>query len=392
MGNGGGVVRIIDTDTHVSEPEDLWTSRVSTNRWGDLVPHARWDPELEERVWWWAGEPTQMGTGWAAMAGWKGYPPDHPPSLAEADPAAWNPVDRLARMDEYGIYAHVLYPNIGGFGSNRFIRLPDPELRLACVRAYNDFLAEWLDVDRHRFIPIMALPFWDLDASLRELERCAALGHKGILATGDPDRYGQPPLADPYWNRLWAAAQDHELTINFHVGNSDDIDLKGGWGGVGRQTTNAKTGVTFFLANARHILEVIATGICHRFPRLNFVSVESGVGWIPFVLEALDWQWANFNCVSEHPEMDLLPSEYFRRQVYGSFWFEKASLRAAIDVLGPDNLLYETDFPHPTSMSPGPATIAVRPADYVAEALAGQPADVVEKILYGNAARIYHLD
>jgi predicted TIM-barrel fold metal-dependent hydrolase len=89
--------------------------------------------------------------------------------------------------------------------------------------------------------------------------------------------------------------------------------------------------------------------------------------------------------------MDLLPSEYFRRQVYSSFWFEKASLRAALDVLGPDNLLYETDFPHPTSMSPGPATIAVPPTQYIDEALDGQPAETIEKLLHGNAARIYHL-
>ena len=133
-------------------------------------------------------------------------------------------------------------------------------------------------------------------------------------------------------------------------------------------------------------------GICHRFPDLNFVSVESGVGWIPYALEALDWQWQNCGVGVEHPEYDLLPSEYFRRQIYGCFWFERESARAAIQQIGADNVLYETDFPHPTSMSPGPASIAERPDDYLRANFGDLDAASLHKILHDNAARIYHLD
>ena len=76
---------------------------------------------------------------------------------------------------------------------------------------------------------------------------------------------------------------------------------------------------------------------------------------------------------AEIPEYDLLPSEYFRRQMYGSFWFEQASMRSAVEQLGADCILYETDFPHPTSMAPGPATTAVSPRDYIADSFAGLP-------------------
>ena len=88
-------------------------------------------------------------------------------------------------------------------------------------------------------------------------------------------------------------------------------------------------------------------GVCARFPELMMVSVESGVGWLPALLETFDWQWGNSGVVAEHPEYDLLPSEYFRRQIYGCFWFERQSAIDAI-VRYPDNFLYETDFPHPT--------------------------------------------
>jgi len=91
----------------------------------------------------------------------------------------------------------------------------------------------------------------------------------------------------------------------------------------------------------------------------------------------------------EHPEFDLLPSEYFRRQIYSCFWFEKGpSFEAALE-LYPDNMMWETDFPHPTSMSPGPATLAVAPSEYATEALQNVSADIVKKALHSNAARVY---
>jgi predicted TIM-barrel fold metal-dependent hydrolase len=385
-------IRVIDTDTHVSEPEDLWTSRIS-EKWGDLVPHVRWDEKLQADRWWWAGEPSQP-LGLTAMAGWTDYMPSHPPRLSDAaEPGAYDPVARLELMDRCGIYAQVLYPNIAGFGSGKFLALGEPELMLACVQAYNDFLGEWVAIGGERFAPIMALPFWDIAATVREVDRCQELGHKGILFCGDPDRFGQPFLADPHWNPLWAVAQEAGLTINFHVGNSDDV------GGIpnpnpftGPQTQLIKDSVQMHFANSRHILEIITSGLCDRYPDLNFVSVESGIGWIPYFLESLDWQWANFGPSKEHPEFKLQkPSDYFHRQIYASFWFEKASARHALEILGPDNLLFETDFPHPTCQFPGPATIAVAPRDYIESALSGLPDATVRKILHENAARIYHI-
>ncbi|HWO94571.1 MAG TPA: amidohydrolase family protein [Dehalococcoidia bacterium] len=383
-------IKVIDADTHVSEPPDLWTSRVS-NKWGELVPHVVFDDERKEEVWYFGGSRYHPTAG-AAMAGWREFPPAHPPSLDEADRASWDSVARLQRMDEYGIHAQVIYPNVGGFGSGRFLQLGEPELMLECVQAYNDFLIDWIQPNPERFVPIMALPFWDVEAATREIQRCHKKGHKGILFGSEPHIFGQPHLADPHWNPIWETAQELGLTINFHIASGDMTQLFGsGYPGNGRQANYAKTTVMFFLDNARAVMEVIISGICHRYPRLNFVSVESGVGWVPFVLEALDWQWLNSGCQQEHPEMDLLPSEYFKRQVYACFWFERGSAEKAIELVGADNLLYETDFPHPTSMSPGPASFADNPKDFIEQNLSKLPEDVLRKILHDNAARLYHL-
>jgi predicted TIM-barrel fold metal-dependent hydrolase len=139
------------------------------------------------------------------------------------------------------------------------------------------------------------------------------------------------------------------------------------------------------------IANLICGGVCHRFPQLKFVSVESGIGWVPFALDHLDWQWKNCGVPEEHPEYDLLPSEYFKRQMFGCFWFEGPTVKSAIEQVGADWILYESDFPHPTSMAPGPATAAVEPRQYIADTLGDLPEDVLRKILHDNAAALYHV-
>lgn len=388
-------IPIIDADSHVSEPADLWTSRVSS-KWGDLVPHVTKDPRGPRKdgktddVWIFGGE-VAGATGGPAMAGYNGFLPDHPATLDDAHRGAWDAAARVRYLDDAGISAQVIYPNVGGFGSGRFLRLKEPELMLECVQAYNDFLIDWTGIASRRFIPIMALPFWDVDACVVEVDRAAKLGHKGILFGSQPETFGQPWLPDPHWDPIWAATQERNLSVNFHIISGQGFDLFGGYPGNGPHTNAAKQSAGFFLDNSSAIGDVIMGGICHRFPGLRFVSVESGIGWIPSYLEALDWQWSNMGAYTEHPERDLRPSEYFRRQVYGCFWFERESARRVLD-LYPDNWLFETDFPHPTSLSEGPVSSSGKPREWVDKYMSGWPEELLKKVLHDNAARVYNLE
>jgi predicted TIM-barrel fold metal-dependent hydrolase len=388
-------IKVIDTDTHVIEPADLWTSRVSVKKWGNAVPYVRWDDQAQEEAWFF-GDRKVVGAAHAAFGMWKEHPPYYAARLSDVDPANLEVGPRVALMDRYGIWAQVLYPNVAGFGAGRYIEMRDPELQIACVRAYNDFLSEFAAEAPGRFIPVAGLPIWDVDLCVQEAERAAANGHKGIVCSSQPETWGQPHLVDRYWDKLWAAAQDAGLSINFHIASgdwsSDSAKTNGNDPFTGRQANFAANGVILFLGNALAISRIITSGICHRFPRLKFVSVESGVGWIPYALKTLDWQWVNCGVRKEHPEYDLMPSEYFKRQIYGCFWFEHETFEHALDVLGPDNLLYETDFPHPVSMTPGPASGAVPPNEYIEKVFGSLPIEVARKILHDNAAMIYHVD
>ena len=114
-----------------------------------------------------------------------------------------------------------MYPNVGGFGAQEFLKLNDPELMLRCVQIYNDWQSEWAEADSRRLLPITSLPFWDVEASVAEVRRCAEMGHRGILFSGAPQTLGQPLLGDRQWNPIWETAVELNLPISFHIGSGD---------------------------------------------------------------------------------------------------------------------------------------------------------------------------
>jgi uncharacterized protein len=144
--------------------------------------------------------------------------------------------------------------------------------------------------------------------------------------------------------------------------------------------------VDIFLRNGTQMIDLIMSGVLARYPKIRFVSVESGIGWIPFVLEALDYQFHGNDVAEEHPEFDLLPSQYFARNVYACYWFEQTAPRRLIDKVGVDNILFETDFPHPTSLY----------GDEVHARIKGGLSDCTEevqrKILWGNGQKLYKVE
>ncbi len=205
--------------------------------------------------------------------------------------------------------------------------------------------------------------------------------------------FGLPGLDERHWDPMWSLCQEAGLPINFHIATGDNGLLQySGHPDNGKHANYASMGVSFFMGNARTIAQLICGGVCHRFPTLDFVSVESGIGWIPFALAALDWQWMNCGVHLEHPEYELLPSEYFQRQIYGCFWFE--------DGHGQGRHRHPRRRQHPLrDRLPAPDEHVAR-AGVGGDAPGRLPgADVrrncprtsLRKILHDNAARIYRL-
>jgi predicted TIM-barrel fold metal-dependent hydrolase len=320
---------IIDVDTHVTESPDLWTSRVPASI-RDKVPYVRND--RAGRPSWFLGDERLSLIGLTATAG-RGDMVKPPRTYEEMHPGAYDAKARLAYMDDMGIWAMVMYPNVAGFGAQEFLRLKDRDLMLTCVEAYNDWQSEWASADSRRLLPITSTPFWDVQAAVKEVRRCAAMGHRGILFTGEPQSFGQPFIGDHHWDPLWETATDLDLPISFHIGsgNMEDGLSRERVNAYGRMATFTAGSVDVFLRNAMQLNELLLSGVLIRHPQIKFVSVESGIGWIPFCLEALDYQFQGNRVWEEHPEFDRLPSEYFATNIFACYWFEQVAPLRLID-------------------------------------------------------------
>jgi uncharacterized protein len=380
--------KVFDVDTHVSEPADLWTSRIGS-RWGDAAPHVEFDEAAGRERWVVAGH---MLTGIArhAIAGWHEPYPSSPPSLEDAHPAASNAAERLKLMDREGITASIIYPNLLGFQVWAFLKL-EPALRVDVVRAFNDWQLDFCSADPRRLLAHAYLPFWDIDESVKELRRCIDLGFRGIVFGTRPERLGLPRIADAHWAPLLALLEEAQMTVNIHVAFSDmtEAEITSAMA-LPDMRDMAKLTALQLMGNGAGIAEVIMCGVCERYPRLNFVSVESGFGYVPYMLDALDWQFMNMGGHEQFPSMPL-PSEIFRRQVYATFWFE-SNVDRLVD-LYPDNLMFETDFPHPSGVSvPQYGAVARGTQQTIAANLANVPDEVKRKLLWDTAATLYRLD
>jgi predicted TIM-barrel fold metal-dependent hydrolase len=381
--------KVVDIDTHYSEPHDLWTRRAPA-KFKDRVPRVGL---LDGRtVWVIDGDRQLKGTANPVSAvrrdGSKAQGLDFMQlSFAEAHVAASDVKARVAYMDACGITAQILYPNTLGFGGQRASKV-DPELRLLSTQIYNDAVAELQQESGQRIFPMALMPWWSREEMIAEARRAHAMGLRGLNINPEPHEYvgsdgtPLPDLAHPHWDPLWEVCQALDLPLNFHIGASDTVNAWSetlAWPSSPTITTFALCSSMLFFSNAQTMGNLIFSGLLDRFPRLKFVSVESGLGWVPFLMEALDYQ---YHQAEGKFDLQKLPSEYLRANIYASFWFERRNLAKDIRAIGVDNAMFETDFPHPTCLYP---------IDDVDGALGGLEEAEIEKVLSGNAIRVYNL-
>lgn len=378
---------IIDADAHVSESADIWTKRLPA-KWQDDAPRMVRDEDGED-YWYIGGQRALASVGGTAYAGFVENEEwglmTRPRNFDEIPIPAWDAKARLQYLNSVNIWAQVIYPNVGGFGNQAFFKMEDQGLRLACVQAYNDWLLEWCSEDSRRLIPVMATPFWDIDATVKEIERCAALGHRAVLFTGEPQRWDLPYFADHRWDPVWSTVEDTGLTVSLHVGSGDnEFHLKNQrikFQGVRSSTALMMSGL--FLGNAVQVVDLLLSGIFPRHPKLKVVSVESGAGWLPFALEAADYFFEQFGVNQEMPEYEGLPSDYVRDHLYVTYFFENRHIGQLLNQIGTDNILFETDYPHAVSL------YAKHVAEAISASLGDQPDEIRRQLTWGNSASLY---
>ncbi len=304
--------------------------------------------------------------------------------------AATHAKPRLKLLDEMGIYAQIVYPNILGFATPALIQTLDREFAYEITKIYNDACAEFQAEGDNRLLPQSVIPFWDIENSIKESVRIKEMGLTGVTMAGEPHLGGLPDLGQPEWDPLYECLTDLNLPIDIHIGarnhDSSEHGIRTGiaWASLDERAAKPVRSIQTELANSRFISNLCASDLLIRWPKLNWVSVESGIGWIPYVLERVDYEYRED--FEEMGPPELPPAkELFQRGIYGTFWFEDAGPIDLIPRIGADNILWETDFPHPTSLYPSPV-------ERSEEKLKDLDPTVLRKIMQDNAAKLYKIE
>lgn len=283
-------------------------------------------------------------------------------------PRVSDPELRLKDQDLDGVQAEVLY-GVLGVGA----KMKDPEASNEVYRIYNAWLAEFQAKQPRRYAGLACVPNTDVPMAVAETFRAAQLGLKGLCLPVHP---GMPELWHPDWEPLWAAAEECKLPVSFHtIGSLAHLPKPGA---PHYRTAFAVYITGFQLPAADFLSSMIYSGALERHPHLKIVLAESGIGWIPYMLERLDYEWED---QFKDLPVKMKPSEYWRRQMYATYQQDLVGLRL-VDVLGEDNLMWGSDFPHPDGVWPDSR-------QYLTEQLAHLPEATRRKITCDNAAKLY---
>src|ERR671935_407683 len=301
-------LQLISSDSHVSEPPDLWVERIDT-KYRDRAPRVVLNPEGQQ----------------GAYFVYEGYPPHNlaiglgagrtPEELAaflktgtyaDARPGGWDPAQRLPDMELDGVEAEVLYTTLGF----RLFWLKDAGLQRACFRVYNDWLAAYCSYAPKRLKGLALISLYAPKAGAQELERCAKLGLKGAMI------WCSPPADQPYsseiYDPFWAAAQEMRMPVSLHAITGMGWESQYNWGERYMRATVLSHEVE------KSFSVLIFSGVLDRFPELQIVSAENNVGWIPYYLQRMDRTFERGRYAAGY-KIQMTPSEYFRRQMHCTY-------------------------------------------------------------------------
>jgi predicted TIM-barrel fold metal-dependent hydrolase len=366
---------VIDVDGHINEPADIWEKFVDLP-YRDSAPRLVTTPEGSDAISFLGNTHTPsfggMGLPALGIAGQQCGPRTmYERRYVDGHPGGFDPLARLAVMDEEGIEIAVLFPSLSALP---IAALPDEQFATALARGYNNWLTEFCQAKPQRLYGVAQVPLLHLNAAIAEATRAVQeLGMRMIVLRPNP--YGGRQWMDRFYDPFWACVQDLGVPIAFHEGTFPHVV----------PTAGADRFENFFFQHAvSHpfeqqlvCLSLLAGGVLERFPRLQVAFMESGCGWLPYWLDRIDEHYEQLEWLV--PDISMKPSAYFRRQCFISTEAGESDVSYVATTLG-DRILFASDFPHYDAVFPG-AVAAFR-------ASAGLTEEAAEAICGRNAARM----
>ena len=356
---------MVSTDCHANEPADLWATRIEPE-YRDRVPRVEVDKD---------------GVQWRVT---EGYRPDRirVQSFEGEDKlraqAGADPADRARDHARDGIDMEIIFPNKG----LAMWATPDPVFANAQCRVWNDWASETF-ADYPSMIPVAAIATGDLEGSVQEIERTANMGFTILTLPCKPiwggHDVGHVNYNLPHFDPMWALIQDTGMPITFHVSTGrDPRAARGNGGAVINYVTHSLS------PSIEPVANLCASGVLERYPDIKFATVEAGIGWVPWLLDAMDEAYRKHHMWTR-PKLQGLPSDYYRANGGSTFQEDRAGLALAEAHGLTDNFMWANDYPHHEGTWP-------HSAEAIERTMSGLGEQQRAKILGLNAARLFNLE
>lgn len=363
---------LISADSHVLEPPDIFASRLPAglrDRAPKLVSEDGGSAWLLDSL-----EPVPLPASAATGSGYRTSTRrgGRPVTFDDVLPGLYDPAERLLLQDSDSVDAEVLYPSPALWDAVN--QLDDAELKLACVRAYNDWLAAFCATSPDRLIGLAKIPTTSCADAREELLRCVKeLNLRGVILDAWPN--GGPVGGNPADDPFWEAVQDTGVPVSLHYAL--------GANKVTAPPSGIGPGMRPPMADAA--LPLVAAGVFDRFPGVRLVFAHGNAGWAAHWLEFMDANYLRHRHLGQYAlaNPDAMPSEYLRRHSWFTFHQDRSAVKNR-HKLGAMNLLWASHLPLEDANWPDSRQQAMRVTDEMT-------AEDRATLLGGSAARLYQL-
>jgi predicted TIM-barrel fold metal-dependent hydrolase len=367
---------LVSVDDHVVEPPDMFDGHWP-ERFAGRAPKNTHTPNGD--VWTFEGM-TAPNVGLNAVAG---CPPEEynvdPTEYTQMRPGCFQADARVADMSAGGVLAGINFPTFPHFCGQFFARTEDKDVALAAVRAYNDWhIDTWAASHPDRLIPIALTPLWDPQLMADEMVRVAKKGCHAVTFSENPSKLGFPSYHTAHWDPFLKACADNAVTVCLHIGSSSSVPIT---------APDAPPEVMISLTPANSmqaVTDIIFSGIFKRFPTLQVAMSEGGTGWLPYMLERMDYVQAHHAAWTGTDLGGKKPSEIFRDHFWTCFIDDEIGIKLRHEV-GLDHAMWEMDYPHSDSTWPKSPELLWRSVQDL-------PPDDIDKITHRNAMQCYSFD
>ncbi len=368
---------LISVDDHLVEPPDVFHGHIPA-RYADRAPRVVRNDDGSD-VWVFEGS-TIPNVGLNAVAG-------RPKSEYGVEPTAFDEMrrgcydvhERIKDMSAAGVLGSLNFPSFPGFSGRLFSAIPDKDLALAVIRAYNDWHVEsWCGAYPDRFIANPLPILWDADLAAQEVRRLAKKGVHSVTFTENPTALGYPSYHSDFWDPFWTAVCDENVVVSVHLGSSGQLAVTSPDAPVDVMITLQPMNICAAAA------DILWSRVIKMFPAIRFALTEGGTGWIPYFMERLDRTYDMHRAWTGQDFGDRIPSEVFREHFLTCFITDPVGVELRHKI-GIDSVCWELDYPHSDSSWP-------TPAESLLAVTAGVPDDELHKMTHENAMRWYSFD